>query len=213
MLKRLALAMVLVASAGPGEAEQVTFAATRIGNLPAQFEPGLTGRGLDPLWGVVADEGAEGGRALEQRTPDPTENRFALAIYKPVVFRDGEVSIRFKPVAGRVDQAGGMAVRLLDAQNYYVVRANALENNVRFYRVVRGKREQIAGADVKVASGRWHTLTIRTKADRFVVGFNGEQLFEATDRSFGAPGRVAFWTKADSITRFDRITIQPAQGE
>jgi hypothetical protein len=194
-------------------AEAVSFSTVRIGDLPSEFEVGLTGKGLEPLWGVVPDDTAEGGRALEQRTPDPTDYRFALAIYKPAVLRDVALSVRFKPMSGRIDQAGGIAVRLLDQNNYYVVRANALEGNVRFYRVVRGRREQIASADAEVASGQWHTLAIRAKADQFSINFDGQEMFKAADRSFGAPGHVGLWTKADSITRFHRITIQPIGDE
>ena len=190
-------------------AQTVTFSEVAIGSLPAQFESALTGDGLIGFWAVVQDETAQGGRALEQRTPDPTDYRFPLAVYQPVVTRDLEVSTRFKPVAGRVDQAGGVAIRVLDADNYYVVRANALENNVRFYRVVSGKRQQIAGADTRVLSGEWHTLTLRAEEDRFTVSFDGRELFSTTDRAFGAEGRVALWTKADSITRFDRLEIRP----
>jgi len=127
------------------------------------------------------------------------------------VIRDLEVSTRFKAVAGRVDQAGGIAIRFLDADNYYVVRANALENNVRFYRVVSGKRQQIAGADTWVSAWEWHTLTLRAEEDRFTISFDGRELFSTNDRAFGAEGRIALWTKADSITRFDRLEIRPLQ--
>ena len=90
---------------------------------------------------------AAGGQAIAQTSTDKTDYRFPLAIYKPYSGKNVEVSVRFKPVAGRVDQAGGIAVRLQTPDDYYVVRANALEDNVRFYRVVKGKREQLAGAE------------------------------------------------------------------
>jgi glycosyl hydrolase family 59 (putative galactocerebrosidase) len=193
-------------------ANTITFAQAPVGSLPAQFESALTGSGSVGLWAVVQDGSAQGGRALEQRTPDRTDDRFPLAIYQPVAARDLEVSVRFKPVAGRVDQAGGIAIRLLDADNYYVVRANALEDNVRFYRVVSGKRQQIAGADTRVTAGEWHTLTLRAEEDRFTVSFDGRELFSARDRAFGAEGRVALWTKADSITRFEYLDIRAVSG-
>jgi hypothetical protein len=110
-----------------------------------------------------------------------------------------------------VDQAAGLAVRLVDRNNYYIVRANALENNVRLYRVVAGKREQFAGANVKVTVRQWHTLTLRARGNQFTVSFDGKELFAAKDDRFGSPGKVAFWTKADSVTRFDRLTITPVQ--
>lgn len=89
---------------------------------------------------------------------DKTDYRFPLAIYKPISAEDVDVRLRFKPISGVVDQAGGVAVRLLTPDNYYVVRANALENNVRFYRVIDGKREQLASASVTVSHKEWHEL-------------------------------------------------------
>ncbi|HEY2135253.1 MAG TPA: family 16 glycoside hydrolase, partial [Xanthobacteraceae bacterium] len=101
-----------------------------------------------------------------------------------------------------------IAVRLIDADNYYVVRANALEDNVRFYRMVKGRRQQVAGADVKVSAGAWHTLGLRADGNRFTVTFDGKDLYVATDDTMADAGRIALWTKADSVTRFDRIEIK-----
>ena len=143
--------------------------------------------------------------------PDRTDYRFPLAVYQPISAKDVEVTVRFKPVAGKVDQAGGIAVRLTTPDDYYVVRANALEDNVRFYRVVKGNRQQIAGANTKVASGEWHTLSLKAQGDRFTVSFDGKQLYTTEDKTFGNPGKVALWTKADSVTHFDRIAITPLQ--
>ena len=191
------------------QAETVTFAQAQVGSVPKGFEIALTGEGEPGLWGIVNDTEAGGGRALEQRTPDPTDYHFPLAIYEPVVTRNVEASVRFKTLYGKVDQAGGVAIRLIDPNNYYVARANALEDNVRFYRVVAGKREQIASADTRVIPGDWHTLTLRAERERFTVSFDGRELFTTTDWTFGGEGRVALWTKADSITRFDRLEIKP----
>ena len=131
-----------------------------------------------------------------------------MAIYNPLLARNADVALRFKPVAGRIDQAGGIAIRLRDADNYYVVRANALEDNVRFYRVVKGRREQLEGADIKVTANEWHTLGLRAEDERFTITFDGRTLYAATDATFGDAGNVALWTKADSVTRFDRIEIK-----
>jgi len=120
-----------------------------------------------------------------------------------------DVTVRFKAVGGKVDQAGGIAVRLSDPDNYYVLRANALEDNVRFYRMVKGRREQLEGADTKVTPEEWHQLGLRAEGERFTITFDGKSLFTATDRTFAGAGKVALWTKADSVTRFDRIEIKP----
>ena len=129
--------------------------------------------------------------------------------YQPLPAQDVEASVRFKAVSGRVDQAAGLAVRLQDADNYYIARANALEGNVRLYRVVKGDRKQLASASVKVPSGQWHTLTLRAEGDRLSVSFNGKPLITQTDQTFLSLGKVALWTKADSVTHFDQIRITP----
>jgi hypothetical protein len=166
-----------------------------------------TGQGPLGKWIVVSDETSFAGRVIEQSSTDRTDYRFPLAIFGPIVAKNVDVSLQFKPVAGRVDQAGGIAVRVVDADNYYVVRANALEDNVRFYRVVKGRREQIDGVNTKVASNEWHSLGLKAQGEQFTIEFDGKTLFTTTDKTFTGPGRIAVWTKADSVTRFDQIAI------
>jgi hypothetical protein len=179
-----------------------------VGMPPAKFEFARTGQGGPAQWIVVSDPGASGGRAIEQTSTDRTDYRFPLAIYTPLSIKNGDVIARFKAVAGKVDRAAGIAMRLIDSGNYYVVRANALEDNVRFYRIVKGSREQLEGANTKVSPNEWHTLGLKAEAERFTVTFDGKQLFTITDRTFTDAGRIALWTKADSVTRFDRIEIK-----
>ena len=168
-----------------------------------------TGQGEPGKWETITEPSAKFGIAFAQTSQDGTDYRFPLAIYEPTLAKDVKVSVRFKPVAGRVDQAGGLAIRLNDADNYYLARANALEDNVRFYRVVRGKRWQIDGVNLKVSSGAWHTLTLLAQGDRFAVGFDGKELFTAKDETFAGSGKIALWTKADSVTYFDQLKIEP----
>jgi 3-keto-disaccharide hydrolase len=179
-----------------------------VGVAPADFEFARTGQGAVGQWVVVGDSSAASKHAIEQSNTDRTDYRFPLAIYQPTTAKNVEVSIRFKPVAGKVDQAGGIAVRLTSPDDYYLVRANALEDNVRFYRIVKSRRQQLATANVKVAPGVWHTLGIKAENDRFTVSFDGKQLHSTTDKTFPAAGRIALWTKSDSVTRFDQINIQ-----
>jgi hypothetical protein len=179
-----------------------------VGKAPAGFDFARTGQGGPGQWVVVSDPAADGGQAIEQASTDRTDYRFPLAIYTPLAVKNGDVVVRFKSVAGKVDQAGGIVMRLIDSGNYYVVRANALEDNVRFYRMVNGRREQLEGANLKVSPNEWHTLGLKAEAERFTVTFDGKQLFTATDRTFTDAGKIALWTKADSVTRFDRIEIK-----
>ena len=194
-----------------GVAQPISFAEAEIGRAPEDFEPALTGKGAPGRWEVVADATAEGGKALAQVSTDATDYRFPILIRTPAAPADVEATIRFKAVSGKVDQAAGVAVRLIDPNNYYVVRANALENNVRLYRVVAGRREEFAGKNAKVTSGEWHTLALRARGNQFAVSYDGRQLFTAKDDRFGSAGKVALWTKADSVTRFDRLEIKPLQ--
>jgi Galactocerebrosidase, C-terminal lectin domain len=178
-------------------------------DLEPEFTIWRTGQGAPAQWAIVADPTAAGGRAIAQTSTDKTDYRFPLAIYKSYSGKNLEVSVRFKPVSGSVDQAGGIAVRLQTPDDYYVVRANALEDNVRFYRVVKSKREQLAGANTKVATNTWHTLTLKAEGDRFTVSYDGKELYTANDATFSAAGKVALWTKADSVTYFDAFIINP----
>ena len=179
------------------------------GTSPPGFNFARTGGGATGQWRVVEDPSAERGKAIAQISQDRTDYRFPLAIYQPLSAKDVDVTVRFKPVSGRVDQAGGIAVRLTSPDDYYVVRANALEDNVNFYRVVKGRRSQIKGVDTKVAGNQWHSLGLRAERNRFTISFDGRQLFTAEDDTYADTGQVALWTKADSVTHFDAISITP----
>ncbi len=209
MIRILAIEAALCVAPPLASAQTLSFKDVPVGSLPEEIESMQTGDGEPGRWEVVEDGEATGGRALAQLSDDPTNGRFPLAIYMPTVPSDAEVSIRFKLISGEVDQAGGLALRLINPRNYYIARANALEDNVRFYRVVGGRREQLAGADLNVTAGEWHTLGVRAEGNTFAVLYDDEKLFELQDEAFATPGKVALWTKADSVTRFDWIDIKP----
>jgi hypothetical protein len=202
---------VLVTAAADAQPRtiRVDVASMQPGTAPPGFEFTLTGGGPISAWKVVADPTAAAQKAIAQTSQDRTDYRFPLAVYQPFTAKDVDVTVHFKPVEGKVDQAGGIAVRLASPDNYYVVRANALEDNVRFYRVVNGRRQQIQGADVKVAPSQWHTLGLRAEGNRFTVSFDGKPLYTTEDGAFANAGKVALWTKADSVTHFDAISITP----
>jgi len=139
-----------------------------------------------------------------------------LAIWNRVTIRDGEVSVAFKTVEGAVDQAAGIVWRYQDANNYYIVRANALENNVVLYKVEKGVRLSIApkglpsrsyGVKRQIPRGRWNILRVAFTNSFFTVFFNAEKLFETEDRAFTRPGKTGLWTKADSVTYFDEFKV------
>lgn len=185
------------------------FENTAVGQLPSGMTMALTGGGGPVNWTVIEDKTAPAGaKVLAQTSVDRTDNRFPLAILDATTPANLRISVRFKPVAGSVDRAAGIALRLRDANNYYVVRANALEDNVRLYRVVAGRRIQFEGANTKVPSGIWQELAIEARGSRFDAFLNDKNLFTATDTTFTAPGRVALWTKADSVTYFDDLLVR-----
>ena len=125
--------------------------------------------------------------------------RFPLCFKDDSQLKDGFVEVKFKPVAGKEDQAGGIVWRCQDADNYYVARANALEDNVTIYHTIKGKRVAFKNVVTKVASGAWHTLRVDFKGDNFIVTFDAKQVIEATDNSISTPGKVGLSTKQTVI--------------
>lgn len=205
----IAATLALAASAA---AQTVTFENGTVGKPPGDFEFGLAGEGGPGRWDVVTDKTATGGKVLAQRSANTAANRFLVAIYKPTVFANGEVSTRCRPISGRVDQACGLIVRAADARNYYIARSNVLESNVRFYRVRDGVRQQLATAEnVRIPRGQWHTLALRVEGNRYTVTLNGKPLHTTEDTTTAEPrpaeGRAGLWVKSDSVTHFERIEI------
>ena len=206
----LAAAGVGIAGAAAAEGARIDFETATPGSLPDGVSTGLTGGGGPVKWTIIEDQSAPAGpKVLAQTSTDKTDNRFPLAIFAQPLLANLDLAVKFKAVAGEVDRAGGIVLRLTDANNYYVLRANALEDNVRLYRVVKGNRIQFAGASAKVASGVWHELRLRAEGPKFEVFFNGRSLYTATDPTFANAGRVALWTKADSVTYFDALSVTP----
>jgi hypothetical protein len=191
----------------------VDFADDAVGQAPKGFEFGHTAKVGAPGKWVVQAEGSN--KFLAQVDPDNTRSRFPVAVVSDVATADVDLSARFKPVSGRVDQAAGLVWRFQNEDNYYIVRANALENNVVLYKVEKGKRTDLPlkgegrtyGKKAEVPSGQWSTLRVVAAGARFEVFFNGSRLYEVEDTTFTQPGKVGLWTKADSVTQFDDLTI------
>jgi hypothetical protein len=159
---------------------------------------------VDGEWGVEDMPGAERGKALVQRS---TKNAFNVIVAPDGPWQNIDVSVRFKPISGREDASGGIVFRFSEG-SYYVVRANALEDNFNFYYYDRGRR-QISGVRTKApALGQWHTLRIEANGDRIRGWLDDATLLEHRDSRF-ASGRVGLWTKADSVTAFDGLVIRP----
>jgi hypothetical protein len=166
--------------------------------------PALTGQGGPVAWQVLL---VHNRAALAERSRVAVDNRFPICIVEDVKALDVELSVSFTPIAGKIDQAAGLIFRVKDANNYYVARANALENNVNLYHVTNGVRRQIAGADVSVPNGKTQQLAIRIEGNTIKVSLDGRALIEVVDRTIQSPGAVGLWTKADSLTAFYELTI------
>ena len=180
-------------------AERESFDQAKPGSLPPGWTSTLTGEGK-PVWAVVVDTSAPSQpNALKQSGTAS----YPLSLKEGTALKDGFVEVKFKPVSGDEDQAGGIVWRVKDAGNYYIARANAIEGNVRIYHFLNGKRTQFKGANLPVATGQWHTLRVDFAGSQFKVVFNGKPLFEAEDATHKDAGKVGLWTKADSVTLFD----------
>ena len=176
------------------------------GQLPAKFHTARTGEGRQEKWSVEADPTAPSKpNIVAQTSTDQTDYRFPLLIADEGSFQDLEVSVKFKAVSGNIDRAAGLVFRLKDPNNYYIVRANALENNYRLYHVVSGRRRQFAGANLKVTSGEWHEIRVAVAGSKITCYYDGNKRIEAIDETFKDPGKVGLWTKADSVTYFDDL--------
>ena len=179
------------------------------GQPPVGFSFSRTGQGRVGRWLIkTAPDAPSGEHVLAQTDADATDVRFPMAVADEPSLTDLRLSVTCQPISGKIDQACGLVFRYQDQNNYYLTRANALEDNVRFYTVVNGKRRQLASWSGPVASGVWHQLQMEAQDDRFVVFWDGQRVMAVVDQTFREPGRIGLWTKADSITYFDDLKVE-----
>jgi hypothetical protein len=132
---------------------------------------------------------------------------FLAIVLSDAVFADVVLTASFKPISGREDQAAGLIFRIQDKDNYYILRANALENNVNFYKYAGARRSSLKEGSAQVPSGRWQELRVEAIGNTFRGFLNGQQVVEATDDTYQA-GQIGLWTKADSLTCFDDVSAE-----
>ena len=188
----------------------VSFESNQIGATPEGWTVTLTGKG-DSKWTVESDETAPSKLKVLKQSGRAT---YPLLLKNDTNIKDGFIALKFKAIGGSQDRAAGVVWRAKDANNYYVVRANALEDNFVLYKTVNGVRSALDivgrkggyGVAVPVPANTWHSLRIDFKASRFNASLNGKQLFEVEDSTFSDAGKVGLWTKADSVTLFDQVT-------
>ena len=198
-------------------AETINFDAAVSGTLPAGWTVAMTHKGGAPKWEVLKDDSAPSKpNVFAQVSKDSTAGRFPLAVYDKASLKDGSLTVKFKAISGVADQAAGLVWRYKDPENYYIVRANALEDNVVLYKVEKGERIALApkgtpsktyGVKHRVPKLTWNTLSVSFQANVFTVSFDGQKLFDVEDPTFTGAGKVGLWTKADSVTYFDNFEI------
>jgi len=212
---RIGCFLILACSAW---AQKITFDSAKVGAVPRDWTAAMTHEGGAPKWEIVSEPTAPSRpNVLAQTSTDNTSGRFPLAVYEKVSFTNGSLSVRFKPMSGARDQAAGLVWRYKDRDNYYIVRANALEENVVLYKVESGKRISLEpkgtpsktyGVKHKVPKQAWSTLKISFDGPRFEVYFDGNKIMEVEDATFTTAGKAGLWTKADSVTYFDDFQIE-----
>jgi len=214
----LALPLVTTHAVQAGSEEEtrvVPFSSEDVGKLPAGWTADKTGHDVGSVWRVIADatSPSKTGYVLAQTAASPPR-LFNLCVLDQSKYRDVEVRVVFKAMKGRIDQGGGIVWRYQDANNYYVARMNPLEDNYRCYKVVNGKRAQLATKEhLKVPTGEWHTLEIECVGNKIQCELDGKDVLEVKDDTFTKPGKVGLWTKADARTYFDGFVVEEADDD
>jgi hypothetical protein len=202
-----ALACGNASLAAEDAATRIDLAKSAIGLPPVDFEFQRTGEGDLGQWTVVVDSTASEGRAVEHVSTDQHDDRFALAIYRPIAAENVEVKVRLKIVSGPARTAG-FAVSLRNPNSYYAISANAFEQRVDLLLFSDGKPARVESAEADVMPDRWHTLGVTLNDDHFTVSLDQKVLFTAFERTRMKDGHVALWTQEDNVTRFDRIEVR-----
>lgn len=196
------------------------FATLPTGAPPSHFRPALTGRGPAPDWKIIqvastsalpalidATAAARSQTVMAQLSTDATDERFPLLVYTAEEFADFTATLKFRTVSGRTERMAGLAFRLRDPNNYYVIRASSLGNTLRFYKFVDGVRSEPIGVDLPIPAGEWHSLEVSARGNHIQCRLDGREVMPMlTDTSF-TRGHLALWTKSDSISHFASLQV------
>ena len=192
-------ALTAIAAAAAPAAQPVNFDDLKTGAPPPGWTATQTGSG-QAKWEIVADDSAPSKPNVLKQSGEAT---YPVCIKDDASFTAGFVEVKFKPISGKEDQAGGVIWRCKDKDNYYISRANALEDNVTIYYTINGRRTEKKRTNTKVAPNQWHDLRVDFDGHHFTVIFDGKEALEWDDDTFKEAGKIGVWTKADSVTLFD----------
>jgi hypothetical protein len=206
-MRQACMAAATIFAATAASAETINFDNDPAGALPPAWQQGVTGRGA-AKWAVEADGSAPSKPNVLRQSG---VGSFPWAVLRGASIENGFVEVKFKALAGKEDEAGGVVWRWKDGDNYYVARANALENNVSLYYTEGGRRITIKYVDAPVPPRVWHTLRVEFSAERISVALNGKTYIDLKDTRIKGPGAVGLWTKADSVTVFDDFSFGSAK--
>jgi hypothetical protein len=204
-MKTLLLCTSLVVAVSPALGGPVTFDTDAVGQQPAGWTCGTTGKG-NPRWTIETDASAPSPPNVLKQAGTAT---FPWCVKNDTQAENGSVEVKFKALSGKEDQAGGVVWRWKDSNNYYVARANALENNLSLYYTENGSRRPLKYVDAPVPANTWHTLKVTYKGEAIQVSLNGKVYIDLKDARISGGGKAGVWTKADSVTLFDDFTTQP----
>ena len=199
MVTKVLFVIMSPMSMAMAQTQTINFDNFKTGDPPPGWTATKTGSG-QAKWTIERDDTAPSKPNVLKQSGEAT---YPVCIKDDTNLKDGFVEVKFKPISGKEDQAGGVLWRAKDANNYYVARANALEDNVTIYHTTKGSRHSFKSVDRKVASNQWHTLRVDFKGSQFTVTFDGQRVIEAKDDKITGAGAVGVWTKADSVTLFD----------
>src|SRR5882757_4283426 len=192
----IAAILTITMLAGLALADTENFDNFKTGAPPPGWTATKTGSGT-AKWTIEQDDTAPSPPNVLKQSGQAT---YPVCIKDDTNLKDGFVEVKFKPISGKEDQAGGVIWRAKDSNNYYIARANALEDNVTIYDTVNGRRSERKRTNLKVGTGQWHTLRVDFQDKHFTVTFDGKKAIEWDDEKFKEAGKVGVWTKADSVT-------------
>jgi uncharacterized membrane protein YkoI len=185
-----------------------TFEKDPVGKTPPDLKPEETHPGMKAgEWTVTADPSLPGKEHVLRLTSTEGKDTFNLAVFDKTSYKDVDLAVRMRADSGKEDQGGGLAWRVKDANNYYVCRVNPLEKNCRVYKVVNGKRDQLASAEANIGTGEWYKLRVVAEGDRITCYLNGQKCLSAKDDTFKDAGMIGLWTKADASSTFEHVAL------